>query len=196
MLRNRTVLLTGAARGIGAAASSLFAREGARLVLNDLSAAEAETAARAVRDAGGEAIAVGGSVIDPGVPEALVAAALDRYGVPDIIVNNAGFLWDGTVLRSSQHRVAVGHAWFDGCRQACFTKCLTSSGRRYSTATWAPRFGYYAPQHRTCAKQHVQRSSVMALLRIALLSTSHRRLGCMAPWGRPTTQLRRPASLG
>ena len=95
MLRARTVILTGAGRGIGAATAHLFAREGARLVLNDLDPDVANATAAAVRDAGGEAIALGGSVTDPALPNRLVEAALQEYGVPDVIVNNAGFLWDG-----------------------------------------------------------------------------------------------------
>ena len=95
MLRHRAIILTGAGRGIGAAASRLFGREGAKLVLNDLDAAEAEVIAAEVRAAGGEAVAVGGSVTDSALPDKLVNAALEAYGGVDGIVNNAGFLWDG-----------------------------------------------------------------------------------------------------
>ena len=95
MLTGRRVILTGAGRGIGLAASKLFGREGARLVINDLDGTEAEAAAAAVREAGGEAVVVAGSVADAALPEALVGAAVDAYGGLDGIVNNAGFLWDG-----------------------------------------------------------------------------------------------------
>lgn len=95
MLQGRVTILTGAGRGIGLAAARLFGREGARLVINDLDGAEAEAAAAAVRDAGGDAIAFAGSVTDPALPDALVGAAMDKYGGIDAIVNNAGFLFDG-----------------------------------------------------------------------------------------------------
>ena len=57
--------------------------------------AEAKASAEAVTAAGGEAIGVGGSITDPEMPDRLIKAAVDAYGTPDIIVNNAGFLWDG-----------------------------------------------------------------------------------------------------
>lgn len=70
-------------------------------MINDLDAAEAEASAVAVRAAGGEAIAFGGSVTDSAFPDAIVAATLETYGTPDIIVNNAGFLWDGVLHNQS-----------------------------------------------------------------------------------------------
>ena len=97
MLQGRVAIITGAGRGIGAAAARVFGREGAKVVINDLDVAEAEASAEAVRAAGGEAIGVGGSVTDRAMPDRLVQAALDAYGTPDIIVNNAGFLWDGVL---------------------------------------------------------------------------------------------------
>ena len=95
MLRGRVALLTGAGRGIGAAASRIFAQQGAKLVVNDLDLGEAESIAKEIVAAGGEAVAVGGSVTDAALPAALVDAAVSSYGGVDVIVNNAGFLWDG-----------------------------------------------------------------------------------------------------
>ena len=76
MFRGRSAIITGAGRGVGAAASRLFGREGARLVLNDLDLGEAEAIAAEVRAAGGEAVAVGGSVMDEAMPNTLVDAAM------------------------------------------------------------------------------------------------------------------------
>lgn len=97
MLANRVAIITGGGRGIGAAAARLFGREGAKVVVNDLDAAEAEASAEAIRKAGGAAIGIGGSVTDLAMPDKLIQAALDEYGTPDVIVNNAGFLWDGVL---------------------------------------------------------------------------------------------------
>jgi len=97
MLAGRTAIITGSGRGIGAAAALAFGRQGARVVVNDLDAEHAESVAKAVASAGGEAIAIVGSVTDPAMPESLITATIEAYGVPDIIVNNAGFLWDGVL---------------------------------------------------------------------------------------------------
>ena len=101
MLRGRITIITGAGRGIGASAAKLFGREGARLVINDLDSGEAQSCADAINAAGGEAIALGGSIIEPSTAKALVESAMDQYGAcPDVIVNNAGFLWDGMLHKT------------------------------------------------------------------------------------------------
>ena len=97
LLAGRTAIITGAGRGIGLAAARAFGREGAKVVVNDLDAAEAQAAVDVVTKDGGEAMAFAGSVTDPTLPEQLIQATVDAYGTPDIIVNNAGFLWDGVL---------------------------------------------------------------------------------------------------
>jgi len=98
MLGGRVCLITGAGRGIGKAASLLFAKEGAKLVLNDVDLAEVEETVNEIRRSGGEAVSVAGDVTLEGIPEKLVRAAADAYG-PDIhvIANIAGYTWDGTI---------------------------------------------------------------------------------------------------
>jgi NAD(P)-dependent dehydrogenase (short-subunit alcohol dehydrogenase family) len=86
----KSVLVTGAASGIGLAAARAFAAEGARLVLADLNGAGAETAAASIRAAGGEAIAAALDVADFEQCAAAVALAVSRYGALDIAFNNAG----------------------------------------------------------------------------------------------------------
>lgn len=95
MFENQVVVITGAGRGIGAAAARLFAAHGASVVVNDLDAGPAEAVAAEIREAGGEAHAVPGSVTEDGFPEHLLGAAVERFGGLNVLVNNAGFLWDG-----------------------------------------------------------------------------------------------------
>jgi 3-oxoacyl-[acyl-carrier protein] reductase len=74
-----------------------LARDGARVVVNDLDPDEAgETVAR-VTAAGGEAFPCAGDVTAPGFAERLVQSALDAFGGLDIVVNNAGYIWNGAL---------------------------------------------------------------------------------------------------
>jgi 3-oxoacyl-[acyl-carrier protein] reductase len=95
LLDQKTVIVTGAARGIGAAIAETFARQGARVVLNSRSESTAlkETAAR-IKDAGGEAVTSVGDVSDPVYAAGLGAVALEAFGRIDILVNNAGVIKD------------------------------------------------------------------------------------------------------
>jgi 3-oxoacyl-[acyl-carrier protein] reductase len=97
MLDGKVAILTGAGRGIGAAAASVFGAEGALVVVSDLDSSPAEETAGAIRGAGGQAIVVVGDVTDPAFPARLIESALDAYGGIDIIVNNAGYTWDAVI---------------------------------------------------------------------------------------------------
>lgn len=89
-LQDRVTIITGAASGIGRAAVDVFAREGARLVLGDISDAEGEAAAAAVRAAGGEAIYKRCDVSKERDVAGLVAASFEAFGRLDCAFNNAG----------------------------------------------------------------------------------------------------------
>jgi 3-oxoacyl-[acyl-carrier protein] reductase len=97
LLDGKIAILTGSGRGIGAAAAKLFAEHGATVVVSDLDPAPAEETAAAIQNAGGKAIVVAGDVTDPAFPKRLISATLDSFGGFDIIVNNAGYTWDGVI---------------------------------------------------------------------------------------------------
>ena len=96
-LRGKVAIVTGSSRGIGKAIALGFAREGARIVVCGRSTGEGEltieTTASAIEALGGEAIAVPCDVTAEADVEALVAAAIDRWGRIDVLVNNAGAKW-------------------------------------------------------------------------------------------------------
>lgn len=86
----KVALVTGAGTGIGAAASRLFAAEGAQVVVAELDAAAGRRTAEAVTAAGGDAISVPTDVTDEAAVRAAVAEATDRYGRLDVLYNCAG----------------------------------------------------------------------------------------------------------
>ena len=85
----KVAIVTGAAQGIGAAYAAALAAEGAKVVLADLKAKQAEENAARIRASGGAAIAVECDVSDPDSVARMVAATTDAFGGIDILVNNA-----------------------------------------------------------------------------------------------------------
>lgn len=89
-LESDVALVTGAARGLGAACAEVLAREGARVCLADIDRSAVDERAAGIVADGGTAIAVGLDVTDPtAVPEA-VKRLTDELGAPTVLVNNAG----------------------------------------------------------------------------------------------------------
>jgi len=106
----RVVIITGAGRGIGREHALAFAREGARVVVNDLGAevdgsgsstGPAGEVVDMIRAAGGEAIASGDDVADTDGAQRLIALAIDHFGQLDVLVNNAGILRDRMLVNMS-----------------------------------------------------------------------------------------------
>lgn len=86
----KVALVTGAGNGIGRTVAERLAKDGERLIVNDLSSEAAEEVSGGIRNAGGEAVAAPGDVSNPEDVQRMVAWAEEAYGPPKILVNNAG----------------------------------------------------------------------------------------------------------
>ncbi|MGC1349090.1 MAG: SDR family oxidoreductase [Xanthobacteraceae bacterium] len=103
-LKDKVALVSGSGRGIGRAIALKLARHGAKVVVNDLDDEPGRAVAEEIKAAGGEAIAVNGSVTDQGFPDRFVGAAMQTFAGLDIIVNNAGYTWDSTIQKMTDEQ--------------------------------------------------------------------------------------------
>ena len=96
-LENKVALISGGARGMGAAEAKLFAREGAKVVIGDILEDEGHRTAAEINEAGGECVFVRLDVTSEAAWQDAVATTVNRFGKLDILVNNAGVLSRGTL---------------------------------------------------------------------------------------------------
>jgi NAD(P)-dependent dehydrogenase (short-subunit alcohol dehydrogenase family) len=101
VLSTKVALITGSGRGIGKATALAMAKEGARVVTNDVIAGSAESTAKEIMDMGGQAVAFSGDISMFDIAQKLVQTGVDNFGKIDILVNNAGvtghcMVWDMT----------------------------------------------------------------------------------------------------
>src|SRR5580704_16420427 len=97
----RVAIVTGAARGIGAATASRLAADGMAVAVLDLDAGSCDATVGAIVSAGGRAIAVSADVSEDDQVEAAVATVAEDLGPPAVLVNNAGVLRDNLLFKMS-----------------------------------------------------------------------------------------------
>src|SRR5215813_8242755 len=111
LLEGKVAVITGAGRGIGREEALLMAKQGARVVVNDLgghfdgtgeSRSPAEEVVKEIRAGGGEAVANFESVTDFKSAKRIVECAIDNFGKLNVVVNNAGILRDRMIFNMSE----------------------------------------------------------------------------------------------
>jgi 3-oxoacyl-[acyl-carrier protein] reductase len=98
-LQGRVALVTGAAQGVGRATAEKLIAEGAVVFVNDIDAAALQRVAQALG-----AVALPGDLTDPALPDRLLAQILEQRSSLDIIVNNAGYIWNGALVNQSDEQ--------------------------------------------------------------------------------------------
>lgn len=103
-LDGKSAVVTGGGRGIGRSVALKLAAEGARVVVNDLDAEPAKSVVEEIVAAGGQAVAYPGSVTAEGFASGFIDTAVQNFGGVDIIINNAGYIWDSVIQKMSDEQ--------------------------------------------------------------------------------------------
>jgi NAD(P)-dependent dehydrogenase (short-subunit alcohol dehydrogenase family) len=179
LLEGKVAIVTGAGGGIGRAHALALAREGARLVVNDLGGDRqgggrgsdaADRVVEEIKAAGGEAVASYDTVSTREGADGILWAALSRFGQVDVLVNNAGILRDRTLLNMTQDeldRVLDVHlrgTFF--CTQAVARqlKIQGKGGRIINTTSLSGMLGNFGQANYAAAK-----AGIYGLTRVAAL---------------------------
>jgi NAD(P)-dependent dehydrogenase (short-subunit alcohol dehydrogenase family) len=166
LLDGKVTVVTGAGNGIGRASALLFAREGARVLVNDLGGARdgsgaapssADAVVAEIRAAGGSAEASYDSVSSKEGADAIIGKALSVFGRVDVLLNNAGILRDKTLLKMSREEwQAVLDVHLTGsffCTQAAAQKMKEQgSGSIINTTSVSGMLGNFGQANYASAK--------------------------------------------
>src|SRR6266567_1159827 len=100
----KTALVTGAGRGIGRAIAEKLAAAGAKVMVNDLDEPALCETESALRKSGYKIDHATGDLTDPSTPDRLIQKTIETFGSLDIIVNNAGYSWDGVIQKTTDEQ--------------------------------------------------------------------------------------------
>jgi 3-oxoacyl-[acyl-carrier protein] reductase len=147
-LEGRVALVTGAARGIGAATALALAEAGARVALVDRDAAGIEATADAIGRAGSDALAIPADVTDAPAIERAVDVVVAEWGRLDVLVNNAGIVRDATLGKVSDEDWTATldvnlRGTMVGTRAALRPMRAAGAGRILSATSVVARMGNY-----------------------------------------------------
>ena len=181
LLDGRTAVITGGAQGLGLAIGQRFVTEGASVVLGDLNLGAAEAAAQQL--GGDTALAVRVDVTRAADVDALLSAALDRFGRLDIMVNNAGITRDATMRTMTEEQfdeviaVHLKGTW-NGTRKAAKIMRENKSGAIVNMSSVSGKVGLIGQTNYSAAKAGIVGMTKAAAKELAHLGL---RVNAIAP---------------
>ncbi|MGK2914136.1 MAG: SDR family NAD(P)-dependent oxidoreductase [Porticoccaceae bacterium] len=190
--QNKVVLITGAGSGIGEATARGFQREGAKVVVVDINAANAEKVAAELRNNGGDAKSFTADVADPVAAKAMIDFAVSTYGALDVLHNNATALEIGSVenltLEGWNKTLAVNvTAPFLATKYALPIMLKQGGGAIVNTASISGTAGDYGMSAYNAAKAAIINFSRSAAIEYA---SRNIRINCVCPGGIDTPAIR------
>lgn len=177
------MIVTGAGSGIGRCVAAAFAAVGARVVIAERNNVTGEDAVRYIREQGGEVSFIMTDVSVPGQVTAMVRATAEKYGVIDIVINNAGFgIWKSPLDLTVEEWDSVVNTNLRGA-----FLCAREAARACVRATTPPLEAAYASDPASDMKARVEAMLTTEpppcsfMKRAASLAHSHIRVNCISP---------------
>jgi NAD(P)-dependent dehydrogenase (short-subunit alcohol dehydrogenase family) len=179
-LKDKVAIITGAGQGIGAATARRFSQEGARVVIAELNPKTGDAVAAELRANGNEAIAIQTDVADQESVNRMMAAAVEHFGPPDVLVNNAGIAVFADPLKLSDEdwrrcfAVDLDGVWY--CCRAALPHMLERG--RGSIVNIASVHSFQIIPH--CFPYPVAKHGVIGLTRALAIEYANRNVRCNA----------------
>ena len=197
LLEGKTALVTGSGHGIGRGHALDLAKQGARVVVNDLGTSvsgegtgrDADRVTGLITEAGGEAVADYGDVSDEDQAAAMVARAIDTWGRLDIVVNNAGIVRDRAIWNMEADdfdlvmRVHVRGTWLVSRAAARHWRALARErggpigGRLINTVSGAGLLGNFGQSNYATAKAAIMGLTLTLSLELASIGVTVNAIG-------------------
>ncbi|MCP4751205.1 MAG: SDR family NAD(P)-dependent oxidoreductase [Proteobacteria bacterium] len=195
LVDGKVAIITGAGRGVGRAEAMLLAKEGAKVVVNDLGgsgdgvgsdAMVADEVVKEIKDAGGEAVANYSDISDLEGVDSMIWTALSKFGKLDIMMNNAGILRDKTILNMTEtdwDLIMKVHAkgTFLGTRAAArIMRTQGTGGAILNTTSISGLAGNFGQGNYGCAKAGIYSFTKISAMEFARYGI---RVNCVGPSG-------------